>query len=56
MSREAEEVMNNMTVFEARMLHYALGYTVVIGNGQVCSIVPENEAQDEEDRRCANGY
>ena len=55
MTESAAKAMNMLRIDEAYAL-YTEGKIVVIGNGQVCAIVSEEKAQEEEDRRCANGY
>lgn len=54
---KAMEAMNEMTVFEARMLAVE-GFRTVIGNGQLVAIVPDDKKNTEywERVRVENGY
>lgn len=56
MNEAAEKAMNNFRIYEARVLYAQCGYVSITGNGQLTSIVPENEAEDAERLRCMNGY
>ena len=55
--KKAMEAMNEMTVFEARMLAVE-GFRTVIGNGQLVAIVPDDRKNKEhwERVRVENGY
>ena len=56
MSKDAEESMNSLTIYEARVLHAQCGFVTIMGNGQVTTVCYENEAEDAERLRCMNGY
>lgn len=55
--KKAMEDMNEITVFEARMLAVE-GFRTVIGNGQLFAIVPDDKKNTEywERARVENGY
>ena len=55
MTKGAERAMNSLTLTEA-IAFQVKGYAVIVGNGQVTAIVPEERAEAEEVRRCENGY
>lgn len=57
MSEEAAKAMNEMTVFEARMLAVE-SMCVIAGNGQLFAICEDNKEVRErfEKLRCENGY
>lgn len=54
---KAMEAMNEMTVFEMRMLAVE-GFRAVIGNGQLFAVVPDDKKSTEhwERVRVENGY
>lgn len=56
MNDESRDAMNNITVFEARIMHAECGYVTIIGNGTVTALVPENEAEEAEIARCEHGF
>ena len=55
MTKGAERAMTSLTIAEA-IAFQVKGYAVIVGNGQVTAIVPEERAEAEEVRRCENGY
>lgn len=56
MSEEEAKAMNEMTVAEARLLYITCGLEAITGNGQLCAMVSENEAEETEIRRCQHGF
>lgn len=57
MSKAQEESMNDITVYEARMLATE-GMCVIAGNGQLFAICEDSKEVREkfEKMRCENGY
>lgn len=57
MTEEQAEIMNDMTVFEARMLAIE-GMCMITGNGQLFAIVEDSKEVRKkwERRRVENGY
>ena len=55
MSREVADAMNNMTLAELQGL-YVQGFVAVIGNGQLCAVVPADKVEQAERQRTKEGY
>lgn len=56
MSEEAKKAMNDMHVFDANVYYTQHGLAILIGNGQVYEIVPEERAEEDEIARCEHGF
>lgn len=56
MTKEQETTMNDLTVYEVRMLHELHGLNAITGNGQLVALVNDKNVKKAEAERCANGY
>lgn len=56
MSNEVAEEMNSFRIFEAYLLYTQCGLVSIVGNGQLCAMVSESEAEETEIRRCQHGF
>lgn len=53
---EIEEVMDDITVHEARVLQITCGLATITGNGHVTALCDESKVKEFEKRRAENGY
>lgn len=56
MSEEAAKAMNEMTVYEVRLLHDLHGLNAITGNGQLTALVSKENVKRAEKERCEHGY
>lgn len=56
MTKEQETTMNDLTVYEVRMLHELFGLNAITGNGQLVALVSDKNVKKAERERCDNGY
>lgn len=56
MTEEQAEAMNDLTVYEVRLLHDLHGLNAITGNGQLTALVDDKNVKKAEAERCANGY
>lgn len=56
MTKEQETTMNDLTVYEVRMLHELHGLNAITGNGQLVALVSKENVKRAEKERCENGY
>lgn len=55
--KEADrQAMNNITVGDMNTLNVSCDFVAIIGNGTLCAVVPEEEAEKTETERCDRGY
>ncbi|MBR5678017.1 MAG: hypothetical protein IKX20_07750 [Paludibacteraceae bacterium] len=53
--KEKLEMMDEMTVFEVRVLHELFGMNATTGNGHLCSIQTAEKTAEAEAERIARG-
>lgn len=56
MTEEQAEAMNDMTVYQARLLYITCDLVTVCGNGQVVSFCDKDKVKEKEKERCEHGY
>ena len=56
MTEEQAKDMNEMTVYEVRLLHDLHGLNAITGNGQLTALVSKENVKRAEKERCENDY
>lgn len=56
MTEEQAQAMNEITVYEARLLYITCDLETVCGNGQVVALCDKERRAGFEEKRIANGY
>ena len=52
---ERLEMMDELTVYEARLYHEMFGLNAITGNGHLCAMVSQEKTADAEEERTARG-
>jgi len=54
--REKIETMDELSVYEVRLLHQLYGLNAITGNGHLCAMVSKEKTAEAEKERTAKGY
>ena len=52
---EKLEMMDELSVYEVRLLHEMFGLNAITGNGHLCAMVSQEKTADAEKERTARG-